>query len=201
MFTGIIEAIAEVVAVEKQQDNITFTFTCPFTNELKKDQSLAHNGVCLTVIDVFDTCYKVTAIKETLNLTNLSQLNKGDLVNIERCVKVNGRFDGHVVQGHIDQTARCIEITPQNGSHVFSFEYDARPGNILVKKGSVTVNGVSLTVADCIHNTDKNIFSVAIIPYTYENTTFKQLKANDIVNIEFDIIGKYIKEYLRSYIK
>lgn len=197
MFTGIVEAIGEVTDIEKQADNITFTLTCPFTDELTIDQSLAHNGVCLTVVSIYDTNYKVTAIKETLTHTNLGSLKLGDKVNLERCMKANGRFDGHIVQGHIDQTARCTEITNENGSWKFTFEYDASQGNITVKKGSITINGVSLTITDAQNSKNKNTFSVAIIPYTFEHTTFKYLKPDDTVNLEFDILGKYIREYLK----
>jgi riboflavin synthase len=188
MFTGIIEGLGKIEKLEREKDNLHLFCSCSFTNELKIDQSLSHNGVCLTVVEIKNNIYKVTAIKETLDKTNLSQLKTGDSVNLERCMPATGRFDGHIVQGHVDQTAVCIEKKEQNGSWIFTFEYDASKENITVEKGSITVNGVSLTVV----NSQSNKFSVCIIPYTYENTNFKILKTGDKVNLEFDIVGKYV---------
>ncbi len=187
MFTGIIEHLGEVVALEKEQDNLHISMRTPITSELKIDQSVAHNGICLTVVAIHDDVYKVTAIKETLDKTNLSQLKEGDKVNIERCMKLGDRLDGHIVQGHVDQTAKCSNIGVENGWHTFTFEYEPSQ-HITVEKGSICVNGVSLTVV----NSRKNSFSVAIIPYTFEHTNFKDLQIGSIVNLEFDIIGKYI---------
>lgn len=194
MFTGIIETTAKVEKLETEGSNVHFTFSSNITNELKIDQSLAHNGVCLTVVDVSSDSYTVTAIEETLKRTNLGSLKLGDEVNLERCMSANGRFDGHIVQGHVDITAVCKDIKNHGGSYEFVFEYEQVAGNVTVEKGSVTVNGVSLTVAD----SEKNKFSVHIIPYTYNNTTFKYLKINDVVNIEFDIIGKYVAKLLEK---
>lgn len=187
MFTGIIERIGKVVALEKEKDNLHISVESPFTDELKIDQSIAHNGVCLTVVDIQDDYYVITAIKETLDKTNIGKLEIGGIVNLERCMKLGDRLDGHIVQGHVDQTAVCINAIEENGWHTFTFEY-APSQHITVEKGSICVNGVSLTVV----NSKKSQFSVAIIPYTFENTSFKSLKKGDIVNLEFDIIGKYI---------
>jgi riboflavin synthase len=192
MFTGIIEAPGKVERLEKEQDNLHIYCSCSFTNELKIDQSLAHNGVCLTVVDIKEGTYKVTAIKETLDKTNLSALKIDDLVNLERCMPANGRFDGHIVQGHVDQTATCTERKELNGSWMFTFVYDATKGNLTVEKGSITINGVSLTV---VNSTD-NSFSVCIIPYTYEHTNFQNIHKNDTVNLEFDIVGKYVAKLM-----
>ncbi|MFN3916392.1 MAG: riboflavin synthase [Flavobacteriales bacterium] len=192
MFTGIIESMATIVAIEKDRENTHFTFTCPFTNELKIDQSVAHNGVCLTVIDISEENYTVTAIKETLDRTNLGMLVVGNKVNIERCLKSDGRFDGHIVQGHVDTTALCDEIIEEEGSWKYFFTYTKAEGWITVEKGSVCINGVSLTVV----NSSETRFSVCIIPYTYEQTNFKTLKTGDTVNLEFDIIGKYVVKLL-----
>lgn len=188
MFTGIIESVGEVLEINPEGTNITFTICSSLAPELKVDQSLSHNGVCLTVIENTVDRYKVTAIQETLTKTNLGQLRVGDRINLERCMLLNGRFDGHIVQGHVDQTGICKAIQEQNGSWLFDFEYDPGQGNFTVEKGSVCVNGVSLTA----FNSQKNAFRVAIIPYTYEHTNFKQIKEGDIVNLEFDIIGKYL---------
>lgn len=189
VFTGIIEALGKVEKLEAEKDNLHLFCSCPFMNELKVDQSLSHNGVCLTVVEIMNSTYKVTAIKETLDKTNLSILKPGDLINLERCMPANGRFDGHIVQGHVDQVAVCTEKKEQNGSWFFSFKYDAEiKKNITVEKGSVTVNGVSLTVVNSLANR----FSVCIIPYTYEHTNFKTLAVNQKVNLEFDIVGKYV---------
>ena len=187
MFTGIIELIGEVVSLNRKQDNLHISIRTPITSELKIDQSVAHNGVCLTVVAIKDDVYTVTAIKETLDKSNLGQLEVGHKVNIERCMKLGDRLDGHIVQGHVDQTAQCIHISKELGWHYYTFEYMPSQ-NITVEKGSICVNGVSLTVV----NSQKNSFSVAIIPYTYEHTNFQQLKVGSTVNLEFDIIGKYI---------
>lgn len=193
MFSGIIEATAVVTAITKAQQNVHITLTCPFTKELKIDQSIAHNGVCLTVVDIVDNCYVVTAMKETLERSNLGQLTIGSRVNIERSMQMNGRLDGHIVQGHVDQTARCTAILDAEGStyYEFTYEYDkemAKRGYFTVDKGSVTVNGVSLTVCQPTNNS----FRVAIIPYTREHTNIGEIKVGSSVNIEFDILGKYI---------
>lgn len=185
--------MATVVAIKHDRENIDFTLRCSFTNELKIDQSVSHNGVCLTVVDIKDDTYTVTTMKETLDRSNLGLLNVGDHVNVERSMLINGRLDGHIVQGHVDETAKCIDMKDADGSTYFTFEYPlnkdmARRGYFTVDKGSVTVNGVSLTV---ISPTD-NTFTVAIIPYTRENTNFKDIQVGTVVNIEFDILGKYI---------
>ena len=192
MFTGIIESMAEVCAVHQEGTNIRFTLECPFTSELKIDQSLAHNGVCLTVVNIESNKYDVVAIHETLIRTNLGVLKKGDKVNLERCMQMNGRLDGHIVQGHVDTTAKVEKVVSENGSWRIYFSYVPSPSHLTVEKGSVCVNGVSLTVVD----SGKNDFSVAIIPYTWENTNFHTLKPGDNVNIEFDIIGKYVGKFL-----
>ena len=189
MFTGIIEDLGIVKQIEKEGDNFHYTIETKITQELKIDQSVAHNGVCLTVVDINDAEYKVTAIKETLDKTNLHSLKVGDIVNIERAMKLGDRLDGHIVQGHVDQTATCKSVETLDGSWVYTFEYDTALNNITIEKGSITINGVSLTVV----NSKLNRFSVAIIPYTYEHTTFKNLKEGDLVNLEFDVIGKYVK--------
>jgi riboflavin synthase len=194
MFTGIIETFGRVEKIERENSNINFTFSSSISSELKVDQSLSHNGVCLTVVKIIDKNYVVTAIEETLKRTNLGALGLGDMVNLERCMLANGRFDGHIVQGHIDTTAKCIEINNLNGSWVFVFEYEKNKNNITVEKGSVTINGVSLTVV----NSEENIFSVCIIPFTFEHTNFNKLQLGSIVNLEFDIIGKYLKKLLNK---
>ena len=190
MFTGIIEEIGIVTAIEKEGENIHFTIEAPFTNELKIDQSVAHNGCCLTVVKIEDNQYIVTAILETLNKTNLGNWKVGTKVNLERCMILNGRLDGHIVQGHVDTTATCKSIENQEGSWKFTFEYTSN--EITVEKGSVTVNGTSLTVVDSM---DKK-FSVCIIPYTYEYTNFHTIQVGDSVNLEFDIIGKYVAKMM-----
>lgn len=192
MFTGIIETLGKVVAVQSVASNLTFTIESEITQELKIDQSVAHNGVCLTVTAIEENQYQVTAIDETLKKTNLGQLTVGSLLNLERCMPANGRFDGHIVQGHIDQTAICTKIEDQHGSWIFGFNYEGN-NNLTVEKGSITINGVSLTV----FNSTENNFSVAIIPYTWEHTNFHQLKIGDTVNLEFDIIGKYVQRILK----
>lgn len=190
MFSGITEGLGEVVALKKEQGNLHITVQCDFTNELKIDQSIAHNGACLTVVDIKDKTYTVTAIEESLQKTNLGLLKVGDSINLERCMKLGDRLDGHIVQGHVDQTAICKNVEVTNGSWTFTFEYDASQNNITVEKGSVCVNGVSLTVV----NSKNNSFSVCIIPYTYEHTNFKSFKVGTVVNLEFDILGKYISK-------
>lgn len=192
MFTGIIETLATVEKIEKENSNIHFTFSSAISGELKVDQSVAHNGVCLTVVKIMGSNYQVTAIDETLKRTNLAELKIGAFVNIERCMPANGRFDGHIVQGHVDTTAVCKEINDLNGSWEFVFEHVKSNTNITVEKGSITINGVSLTV---VKSTDTS-FSVCIIPYTYEHTNFKELKPGSTVNIEFDVIGKYVAKML-----
>lgn len=188
MFTGIIEEIGVISALKKEGDNLHITVEAKISEELKIDQSVAHNGVCLTVAKRSDTQYTVTAIKETLHRSNLSSLQIGDEVNLERGMKMNARLDGHIVQGHVDQMGECIDIKNEAGSYLFYFEFDPSLNNFTVGKGSITINGVSLTVVD----STKEGFGVAIIPYTYENTTFNKLKTGDHVNLEFDVIGKYV---------
>lgn len=197
MFSGIVEEYGTVVAIEKVQENVHFFLTCSFVDELKVDQSLSHNGVCLTVVDVdkVNKKYKVTAIKETLLKSNLGLLEVGSKVNLERSMMMNGRLDGHIVQGHVDQTATCTKVEEADGSWYYTFEYDfelrkARQGYMTVEKGSVTVNGVSLTVV----NSKNNSFQVAIIPFTHEVTNFHTFKVGSVVNLEFDIIGKYLSK-------
>lgn len=189
MFTGIIEDLGTIDKIEKDGGNIHISLKASITSELKIDQSVAHNGVCLTVVKIDGNTYTVTAIQETLNKTNLGLLLKNDFINIERAMKIGDRLDGHIVQGHVDQTAKCIEISEENGSWLYTFDYDKNHNNITIEKGSITVNGVSLTVV----NSKMNRFSVAIIPYTYNHTTFKTLKIGSTVNLEFDVIGKYVK--------
>ena len=195
MFTGIVEEAATIVSLEKEQENLHLTLECSFVNELKIDQSISHNGVCLTVVNIVDTTYTVTAIKETLLKSNLGVLKVGDRVNLERSAKLDGRLDGHIVQGHVDQTATCTEVKEADGSWYFTFEYEpSQDDYITVEKGSVSVNGVSLTVV----NSKDRSFQVAIIPYTYEYTNFHQIKPGTIVNLEFDIIGKYIAKVIKQ---
>lgn len=194
MFTGIIEHLTKVLKVEPDKDNIHFTFSNPFKNEIKIDQSIAHNGVCLTVVQLSDLSYTVTAIKETLLKSNLGLLKVGDEVNVERCMTFNGRIDGHIVQGHVDMVGEIIEIKEENGSWEFSIQHPQTPELITVPKGSICVNGVSLTVVQ----SHANKFSVAIIPYTYEHTTFKHFKLGSKVNLEFDILGKYVALYMKN---
>ncbi|KAB1066784.1 riboflavin synthase [Tamlana haliotis] len=188
MFTGIIETIGTVSHLKNELDNLHITIKSPLASELKIDQSVAHNGVCLTVVHIDKDEYTVTAIKETLEKTNLSTLTVDAPVNLERAMKLGDRLDGHIVQGHVDQTAICTEVKEENGSWVFTFEYDAALNNITIEKGSITVNGTSLTVV----NSKRNAFSVAIIPYTYEHTNFKTFKKGTQVNLEFDVLGKYV---------
>lgn len=192
MFTGIIEQLGEIKNIEKEGSNIHYTFSAPFVDELKVDQSVAHNGVCLTVVKIENNEYVVTAIQETLDKTSLKNWKVGDKVNLERCMPANGRFDGHIVQGHVDTTATCKNIRSIDGSWEFTFEYSSN--HVTVEKGSITINGTSLTVV----NSTENTFSVHIIPYTYENTVFHTLKVGDLVNLEFDIIGKYVERLLEK---
>ena len=188
MFTGIIETIGIISDIKKDQGNIHLTIQTNITNVLKIDQSVAHNGVCLTVVEIFDNKHVVTAIQETINKTTLGLWKIGDKVNIERAMKLGDRLDGHIVQGHVDQTAVCTSIQEKSGSWEFTFEYDTALNNITIEKGSITVNGTSLTVV----NSAKNSFSVAIIPYTYEHTIFHTFEIGTKVNLEFDVVGKYI---------
>lgn len=192
MFTGIIETLAKIESIEKEGSNVHFTFSSSITPELKIDQSVAHNGVCLTVVKINGNQYTVTAIDETLKRTNLGNLKTGNVVNVERCMPANGRFDGHIVQGHVDTTATCVSVNNLNGSWEFVFEYEANPKHMTVEKGSITINGVSLTVVD----SKANGFSVHIIPYTFEHTNFKTIERGTKVNLEFDIVGKYIAKML-----
>jgi riboflavin synthase len=194
MFTGIIETLGHVSAREQENANTHFKIASPLSHELKVDQSVSHNGVCLTVVKIEDGAYWVTAIHETLQKSNLGRLKAGDKVNIERCMLNNGRFDGHIVQGHVDQVGTVKNIAEDSGSWLFDFEYDASQGNVTVEKGSIAVNGVSLTC----YNSEAGRFRVAIIPYTHEHTNFHQLKVGDTVNLEFDIIGKYVKRLLKN---
>lgn len=192
MFSGIIEDLGEVVALRKEKSNLHITIKSNFTSELKIDQSIAHNGVCLTVVDITNNSYTVTAIAETLQKTNLDLLKIKDSINLERCMKLGDRLDGHIVQGHVDQTAVCKNVVEMDGSWMFTFEYDASQNNITVEKGSVCINGVSLTVV----NSKNNSFSVCIIPFTFEHTNFKNILSGTIVNLEFDILGKYIRKLM-----
>ncbi len=197
MFTGIVEVTGKVVKIERDRGNINFTIETPIANELKIDQSIAHDGVCLTTVavDPDKKQYTFTAIQETLDKTNLRSWKEGYEVNLERCMRADDRFDGHIVQGHVDQTAVCTKVEELDGSWKFYFEYDPGPKNITVDKGSISVNGVSLTVVD----SEPNMFSVAIIPYTYEVTNFRQFKPGSLVNLEFDIIGKYVTRLLEQH--
>jgi riboflavin synthase len=188
MFTGIIEDLGVVKHIKKDLNNLHITIKSELTPELKIDQSISHNGICLTVVDLKTETYTVTAIKETLDKTNLTRLKINDTVNLERSLKIGDRLDGHIVQGHVDQIGTCINVEEENGSWLYTFEYDDRLGNITIEKGSITVNGVSLTIV----NSKKNTFSVAIIPYTYLHTNFNSFEKNTLVNLEFDVIGKYV---------
>jgi riboflavin synthase len=194
MFTGIIETLGIVRNIKSENDNIHFAIQSTITLELKVDQSVSHNGVCLTVVSIQDDLYTVTAIKETLTKTNLHQLKIDNSVNLERAMKLGSRLDGHIVQGHVDQVGRCISKESENGSWLFTFEYDPKKDNVTIEKGSITINGVSLTVFNSIDN----MFSVAIIPYTFENTSFKEINVGNIVNLEFDVIGKYVARLLQK---
>ena len=194
MFTGIIEDLGVVTRLEREQENLHITLKSSFTSELKIDQSLAHNGVCLTIVNIHNDEYTVTAIKETLDKSNIGSLKVNDLVNLERAMKLGDRLDGHIVQGHVDQIAKCKSVKNMEGSWKYSFEYDNSKGNVTIEKGSITINGVSLTVVDSNNYT----FSVAIIPYTYEHTNFKSLNRESIVNLEFDVLGKYVQKLLSN---
>lgn len=192
MFTGIIEQLGVVKNIQKENENIHFTIEAPFTSELKVDQSVAHNGTCLTVVSINGNEYVVTAIQETLNKTNLGDWKIGSKINLERCMVMNGRLDGHIVQGHVDLTGKCVSIEDQSGSWKFTFQYEG--SHPTVEKGSITINGISLTVVD----SKENQFSVCIIPYTFEHTNFHQIEVGDKINLEFDIIGKYVAKLLNN---
>ncbi len=194
MFTGIIETIGIVEKLDTEQDNLHISVSSPISADLRIDQSLAHNGVCLTIVKTSGNIHTVTAVAETLSKTNLGSLKTGDLVNLERCTLMNGRLDGHIVQGHVDQKGQCISVTETSGSWLYTFKYDSNLGNITVEKGSITVNGVSLTVV----NSQDGEFSVAIIPYTHEHTNFKTITEGSSVNLEFDIIGKYVAKLMNK---
>jgi riboflavin synthase len=194
MFTGIIETIGRVLEIQNEATNSNFKIGSTISHELKIDQSVSHDGVCLTVVKIEDGCHWVTAIQETLQKSNLGKLKKNDTVNLERCMLNNGRFDGHIVQGHVDQTGMVRSVKDVDGSWLYTFEYDPSPGNVTVEKGSIAINGVSLT---CFNSKDAE-FTVAIIPYTHEHTNFHQFKVGTIVNLEFDIIGKYVKRLMAS---
>lgn len=196
MFTGIIESIGKIKSLAKEGGNLHIEIASELAPMLKIDQSVSHNGVCLTVVSLTDTSYVVTAIKETLDKTNFGQLHTGSVVNLERAMKLGDRLDGHIVQGHVDQTAVCQRVIEQNGSWIYTFSYDRSLSNITIEKGSVTVNGVSLTVVDSREGT----FSVAIIPYTYEHTNFNTFEKDTVVNLEFDVIGKYVKRITQGYL-
>ncbi len=199
MFTGIIEQTGKIVDIQRDKTNIHFSIETPLAQEMKIDQSMAHDGVCLTVVavDYSKNQYVVTAIQETLDKTNLSSWKVGYEVNLERSMSMENRFDGHIVQGHVDQTAECIKVTEEDGSWRFYFKYDATLNNFTVSKGSISVNGVSLTVVD----SEKELFSVAIIPYTYDHTNFHNFKPGTTVNIEFDVLGKYVQRLMEEYFK
>jgi len=188
MFTGIIEELGEIVELNREQDNLHITVKSKVSKELKIDQSLAHNGVCLTVVGLGENTHTITAIKETIDKSSIGKLNVGDKVNLERAMQLGARLDGHIVQGHVDQVAICTEVVALEGSWIFTFSYEDTYNNLTIEKGSITVNGVSLTVV----NSKEGAFSVAIIPYTFENTNFHQISINDTVNLEFDVIGKYV---------
>lgn len=188
MFTGIIETLGNVVDLRKNDGNLELVVSSAIAHELKIDQSVAHNGICLTVVELKDNWHRVTAIDETLKKTNLGSIAIGDEVNLERCMQMNGRLDGHIVQGHVDQTGECISVEDQNGSWLYTFRYKPSVNNLVVEKGSICINGISLTAFNAIGD----LFSVAIIPYTYEHTNIKSVKPGSLVNLEFDIIGKYV---------
>ena len=193
MFTGIIESLSEIKEIKKEGDNLSISFNSSISSELKIDQSISHNGICLTIVDIVDSIYTVTAIKETIIKSSIKDWGVGDLINIERAMKLGDRLDGHMVQGHVDQTAVCTKISEENGSWYFDFKYE-KSENLTIEKGSIAINGVSLTVV----NSSINSFSVAIIPYTYNHTNFKNLKPGDLVNIEFDMVGKYISKIIKD---
>ena len=191
MFTGIVESLGEIVDINEELDNIHFTVRSEISPELKIDQSLSHSGVCLTVIDIEKNCHTVTAVKETLDKSALKNLKKGDIFNLERAMKLGGRLDGHLVQGHVDDIAKCVDVKMNEGSWIFTFSFNEKFKNLIIEKGSICINGVSLTV----FNVTKNSFDVTIIPYTYDNTNFNKIKIGDIVNIEYDMIGKYLARF------
>lgn len=193
MFTGIIESLSEIKEIKKEGDNLSISFNSIISSELRIDQSISHNGICLTIVDIIDNIYTVTAIKETIIKSSIKDWGVGDLINIERAMKLGDRLDGHIVQGHVDQTAVCTKISEENGSWYFNFKYE-KSENLTIEKGSIAINGVSLTVV----NSSINSFSVAIIPYTYNYTNFKNLKPGDLVNIEFDMVGKYISKIIKD---
>ena len=193
MFTGIIESLSEIKEIKKEGDNLSISFNSSISSELKIDQSISHNGICLTIVDIVDSIYTVTAIKETIIKSSIKDWGVGDLINIERAMKLGDRLDGHMVQGHVDQTAVCTKISEENGSWYFDFKYE-KSEILTIEKGSIAINGVSLTVV----NSSINSFSVAIIPYTYNYTNFKSLKPGDLVNIEFDMVGKYISKIIKD---
>ena len=188
MFTGIVESLGEIVDINEELDNIHFTVRSEISPELKIDQSLSHSGVCLTVIDIEKNCHTVTAVKETLDKSALKNLKKGDVFNLERAMKMGGRLDGHLVQGHVDDIAKCVDVKMNEGSWIFTFSFNEKFKNLIIEKGSICINGVSLTV----FNVTNNSFDVTIIPYTYDNTNFNKINIGDIVNIEYDMIGKYL---------
>ena len=191
MFTGIVESLGEIVDINEELDNIHFTVRSEISPELKIDQSLSHSGVCLTVIDIEKNCHTVTAVKETLDKSALKNLKKGDVFNLERAMKLGGRLDGHLVQGHVDDIAKCVDMKMNEGSWIFTFSFNEKFKNLIIEKGSICINGVSLTV----FNVTKNSFDVTIIPYTYDNTNFNKINIGDIVNIEYDMIGKYLARF------
>ncbi len=200
MFTGIIETLGQVTAIRKEGSNVHIAIQSPISQELKIDQSIAHDGVCLTVVDLGKRTHTVTAVEETLIRSNLGSLKKGDCINLERAMRPNARLDGHMVQGHVDTTGKCIGVEERDGSWIFLFEYKLEPGYLLVDKGSICVNGVSLTVVNPVeHPNGLAHFSVAIIPYTFEHTNFSNLKPEGVINLEFDVIGKYVAKYLAVY--
>ncbi len=194
MFTGIIESLGTIAEMNREGDNLHLVISSSISPELRVDQSVSHNGICLTVVETWPEKYKVTAIRETLDKTNLGKLEIGSLINLERSMKMDGRLDGHIVQGHVDETALCTHVEEANGSWYYTFRYDSAKDNVTIEKGSISVNGVSLTVV----NSKENEFSVAIIPYTYENTNFKQIEVGTTVNLEFDVIGKYVKRLMNG---
>ena len=191
MFTGIVESLGEIVHINEELDNIHFTVRSEISPELKIDQSLSHSGVCLTVIDIEKNCHTVTAVKETLDKSALKNLKKGDVFNLERAMKIGGRLDGHLVQGHVDDIAKCVDVKMNEGSWIFTFSFNEKFKNLIIEKGSICINGVSLTV----FNVTNNSFDVTIIPYTYDNTNFNKINVGDIVNIEYDMIGKYLARF------
>ena len=191
MFTGIVESLGEIVDINEELDNIHFTVRSEISPELKIDQSLSHSGVCLTVIDIEKNCHTVTAVKETLDKSALKNLKKGDVFNLERAMKMGGRLEGHLVQGHVDDIAKCVDVKLNEGSWIFTFSFNEKFKNLIIEKGSICINGVSLTV----FNVTNNSFDVTIIPYTYDNTNFNKINVGDIVNIEYDMIGKYLARF------